>query len=202
MLSCMSEFFDAFEMSPISERGPKAVAPEVFRGIYAMPMFVTVPTKDLVRSTDFWVRGLGFIELFSVPGGVVHLRRWAFQDVLLVPAGSEVADTEVPAMSVSFSCVLSELDPIAEACSALSPGCVAGPRDTPWSTRDLEIVTPERVRVVYTAARELERDSTQVRDLAAAGIVAPESAFEDGHEDDHENDKHENDKEDDNGVRG
>ncbi|MDR2997989.1 MAG: VOC family protein, partial [Microbacterium sp.] len=75
----MSDYFNAFEISPLSVVGPDAVAPEPFRGIYAMPMFATVRTRDLAASTDFWVRGLGFIELFSVPGQVVHLRRWAFQ---------------------------------------------------------------------------------------------------------------------------
>ncbi len=36
-----------------------------------------------------------------------------------------------PAISISFACVLSQLDPIAEACRALRPDAVAGPRDTP-----------------------------------------------------------------------
>jgi len=172
----MTDFFNAFELSPISERGEQAVAPEVFRGIYAMPAFVTVPTTDLAGSTEFWVGGLGFIELFSVPGQVVHLRRWAFQDVLLVPAVADRGMTEAPAMSVSFACVLSEIDPVVEACTALSPGSVSGPHDTPWRTRDVEIITPERARVIYTAALELDPESEEARDLAAVGIVAPDAA--------------------------
>lgn len=175
----MSDYFSAFEVGPLSERGPGAVAPEVFRGIYAMPVFLTVPTRDLASSTDFWTRGLGFIELFSTPGRLVHLRRWAFQDVLLVPAGPDAVSSEAPTTSVSFACVLSQLDPIAAACEALSPGCVTEPRDTPWGTRDIEVITPERVRVVYTAARELERDSQEARNLAASGIDIPETAFGD-----------------------
>ena len=39
----------------------------------------------MAASVDFWTRGLGFFELFAAPGRVTHLRRWAFQDVLLVP---------------------------------------------------------------------------------------------------------------------
>ncbi|AVT28934.1 glycosyltransferase [Plantactinospora sp. BC1] len=180
----MSDFFDAFEMSPLSERGPKAVAPEVFRGIYAMPVFVTIPTSDLAASTDFWVRGFGFIELFSIPGQVVHLRRWAFQDVLLVPATPGAERTEAPAMSVSFACVLDEIDPIVAACTELAPGSVTGPRDTPWTTRDVEVVTPERARVVFTAPKEFDPDSQEARDLASVGIVAPGSADE-GHRGEH-----------------
>lgn len=172
----MSEYFNAFEASPLSERGPEAVAPGVFRGIYAMPMFVTIPTSNLAASTDFWVRGFGFIELFSIPGQVVHLRRWAFQDVLLVPVAADAAAVEVPGVSVSFACVLTEIDPLVAACTELVPGGVAGPRDTPWGTRDVEVITPERAHVVFTAARELDPDSQEARDLASVGIVAPESA--------------------------
>jgi len=169
----MSENFNAFEMSQTSERGMQAVAPEVFRGIYAMPAFVTIPTPDLEASTDFWVRGLGFIELFTNPGQVVHLRRWAYQDVLLVPAADSVR-TEVPAITVSFSCVLSQIDEIAEACAALVPDSVSAPRDTPWITRDIEVITPEGARVVCTAPREFDPNSQEARDLIATGIPAPD----------------------------
>lgn len=179
----MGDFFNAFDMGPVAERGPKAVAPEVFRGIYVMPVFLTVPTSDLAASTDFWLQRFGFIELFSIPGQVVHLRRWAFQDVLLVPAATETTSAEPPetsAISVSFMCVLSEIDPLLEASLNLAPGRVIGPRDTPWWTHDVEVVTPEGVGVVFTAALELDPDSQEARDLAAAGIVAPDAA-EGGH---------------------
>lgn len=168
----MNENFDAFDIGPTSERGITAVAPEIFRGIYAMPAFVTVPTTDLAASADFWIRGLGFIDLFSIPGQVTHLRRWAYQDVLLVPASSPTPP-EAPAMSVSFSCVMSQLDAVAEACEALRPGSTDGPRDTPWLTRDLEVITPERARVIFTAPREYDPESPEAKALAAAGIPVP-----------------------------
>ncbi|MFC4004988.1 VOC family protein [Prauserella oleivorans] len=168
----MSDYYNAFEISPVPAPGPDAVAPEPFRGIYGMPAFVTIPTSDLAASVDFWTRGLGFIELFSIPGGVVHLRRWAFQDVLLVPA--ERVPEQAPAMSVSFACVLSQIDALAEACRALRPDSIDGPRDTPWNTRDLEVVTPENARIVFTAAKEWDPASKEARDLAAVGITAPD----------------------------
>lgn len=171
----MSDFFEAFEIGPVSERGARAIAPDVFRGIYAMPAFVTIPTADLAVSTDFWVRGLGFIELFSIPSQMVHLRRWAFQDVLLVATTPDADQIDVPKMSVSFSCVLSQITPVAEACRLLAPGSVTGPRDTPWRTRDVEVITPERARVIFTAAREFDPDSQEAKYLAAVGIVPPES---------------------------
>lgn len=171
----MSESFNAFEMSPVPEPGPGAVAPEPFRGIYSMPAFVTIPTSDLAASTGFWVQGLGFFELFSIPGQVVHLRRWAFQDVLLVPAVASPGQTGVPAMSVNFACILSEVDQLGEACRNLVADSVTGPRDTPWNTRDIEVITPERTRVMFTAAKQLDPDSREARALASVGIVAPDA---------------------------
>ncbi|MFJ4539164.1 VOC family protein [Streptomyces tibetensis] len=167
----MSDHYNAFEMSPVPAPGPDAVAPEPFRGIYGMPAFVTIPTGDLAASVDFWVRGLGFFELFGIPGALVHLRRWAFQDVLLVAA--ESVPEQAPAMSVSFACVLGEVDSVAESCRALRPDSVDGPRDTPWTTRDVEVITPENARVVFTAAKPFDPDSEEARNLAAVGITPP-----------------------------
>lgn len=166
----MSDYFNAFDKGPTAERGIDAVPPEIFRGIYAMPMFVTVPTTDLAASTEFWIKALGFIEIFGIPGRMVHLRRWMYQDVLLVPAAERA---EIPAMSVSFICVLREVEPLVERCAEILPGSASEPRDTPWCTRDVEIITPENTRVVFTAAREYDPDSREARDLAAVGIVAP-----------------------------
>jgi hypothetical protein len=139
--------------------GPDAVAPKPFHGIYGMPAFATIPTSNLAASVDFWVRGLGFFELFSIPGTFVHLRRWAFQDVLLVSAQS--VPEQPSAMSVSFACVLSQVDPLAEACRALRPDSVDGPLNTPWNTRDLEVVTPEKARIVFTAAKPFDPASQE-----------------------------------------
>ncbi len=85
-----------------------------------MPAFVTIPTSDLAASVDFWIRGPGFFELFGVPGRLVHLRRWAFQNVLLVQA--EGVPAQPPAMSCRFACVLSQIDSLVEACRAVRPG--------------------------------------------------------------------------------
>ncbi|MFC5182298.1 VOC family protein [Actinomadura harenae] len=174
----MSDHYNAFEISPVPPPGPDAVPPEPFRGIYGMPAFATIPTNDLAASTDFWIRGLGFFELFAIPGTLVHLRRWAFQDVLLV-AADEVPERP-PAMSVSFACVLGQLDGIAEDCRALRPDSVDGPRDTPWTTRDVEVITPENARIVLTAAKPFDPSSQEARDLAALGITAPAAPGDNG----------------------
>src|SRR3546814_4582465 len=121
-------------------------------------MFVSVPTSDLAESADFWIRGLGFFDLFSVPDRLTHLRRWAFQDVLLVPG--ECADSP-PSVSVSFACVLSQMDQIAQACEELRRGCTSGPHLKPWNSLELEIVTPENERVIMTAASPYDPTSAE-----------------------------------------
>ncbi|MEU6327297.1 MULTISPECIES: VOC family protein [unclassified Streptomyces] len=169
----MSDYYNAFEMSPVPDAGPDAVPPEPFLGIYAMPAFVSIPTSDLAASVDFWTRGLGFVELFSIPGSVVHLRRWAFQDVLLVQA--ESVPEQAPAMSFSFSGVLSQVDSVVEACRALRPDSVEGPRDTAWNTRDVTVITPENARIVFTAAKPFDPASQEARNLEAVGITPPDA---------------------------
>ena len=168
----MSGYYNAFEISPVPEPTPDAVAPEPYHGIYGMPMFVTVPTADLRASERFWCDGLGFFNLFSVPDRMVHLRRWAFQDVLLV-AAEEQAD-ELPLVSVSFACVLNEIAPITEACERERPGSALAPRHMPWNSVELEIRTPENTRVVFTAAKPFDPDSAEARNLAEIGITPPE----------------------------
>lgn len=167
----MSDTFPAFDISPVPVPGPDAVPPALFRGLYGMPMFVTIPVVDLVASVDFWVRGLGFFDLFTVPGQITHLRRWAFQDILLVPgaAGPSV-------MTVSFSCVLSQLEEIAAACDGLVPGCVSGPRAMPWNSVELEVRTPEGARVIMTGARPYDPDSAEAEHLRAMGIDGPDAS--------------------------
>jgi hypothetical protein len=166
----MADYYNAFEISPVPAPALDATPPEVYRGIYGMPMFVTVPTSDLAASVEFWTRGLGFIDLFTIPGRLTHLRRWAFQDALLVPAGRPA---EPPTVSISYACVLSQVDEIAQACAALLPGCTAGARKTPWNTVELEVITPENARVIMTAARPLDPDSAEARNLEAVGFTIP-----------------------------
>lgn len=156
--------------SPVPLPGPGVTPPEVYREIYPMPMFVILPTADLEASKDFWIRGLGFIDLFSAPGQVTHLRRWAFQDVLLVP-GEQPA--EAPGMSTSFSCVLDEIEPLVQRCEELRPGSTSEPVVKPWNSLELEVITPERARVVMSAARPLDLDGPYAANIREMGIEVP-----------------------------
>lgn len=154
--------------SPVPFPALDAVAPEVYRQFYGMPMFVTIPTSDLEASVDFWIRGLGFIDLFTIPGRLTHLRRWAFQDVLLVPG-----EPGSGATSVSFSAVLNQLEETRGLCEELNPGCTTGPTEMPWNSQELTVITPENARVVMTAAQPLDPDSVQADNLRAIGIQVP-----------------------------
>ncbi len=165
----MTETCPAFSLSPVPQPGPEVAPPELFRGIYGMPMFVTLTTADLDASTRFWTEGLGFFEFYALPGQVVHLRRWAFQDVLLVPG----EDTSGAGPGVTFACVLSQLDEIAAACERLAPGSVTGPAPTPWNTTDVTVTTPEGARVIMTAARVYDPDSHEAQQLREGGIDGP-----------------------------
>ncbi|WP_017589456.1 VOC family protein [Nocardiopsis ganjiahuensis] len=164
--------FPAFSISPVPQPGPDTAPPELFRGIYGMPMFLTVPTDDLEASKEFWTDGLGFFDIYSMPGQIVHLRRWAFQDVLLVP-GERPA--EAPAVSVSFSCVLNQIDGIVAACEKALPGSTSGPHTMPWNTVDVQVTTPENTRVTMTAARPYDPESAEAQFMRESGIEGPEA---------------------------
>src|SRR5690606_7611786 len=114
----------------------------------------------LEASKEFWINGLGFFDIYSMPGQIVHLRRWAFQDVLLV-AGERPA--EAPAVSVSFSCVLKQIDDIVAACEKALPGSTSGPHTMPWNTVDVQVTTPENTRVTMTAARPFNPQSDEAQ---------------------------------------
>ncbi|WP_330180687.1 VOC family protein [Nocardia sp. NBC_01503] len=164
----MANTYPAFDISPVPTPAPDAEAPELFHGLYGMPMFVTLPTADLAASVDFWTRGLGFFDLFTVPNQITHLRRWAFQDVLLVPGERPAA---AAAQTVSFSCVLSQIDQIAADCERLTPGCTTGPRRMPWNSIELEVRTPENVRVIMTAAHPYDATGPEAEFLRSIGIA-------------------------------
>src|SRR5262249_50155191 len=63
--------------------------PALDLSIYVMPAFATLTVSDLAASRRWYVEGLGFAVLAEVPGpsgevALVHLRRWRYQDLLLV----------------------------------------------------------------------------------------------------------------------
>jgi len=130
------------------------------RDIYGMPAFVTLTVTDVERTVDWYVNGLDFIALFTMPGpdgtpALVHLRRWRYQDILVRP-GKPPAGGE---WTVSVMADAEELTAIAARARAHGGGQVDGPLDTAWNTRDLRTTDPDGYAVVYTARRpEGEQD--------------------------------------------
>jgi uncharacterized glyoxalase superfamily protein PhnB len=120
-----------------------------------MPMFAILLAADLDGTVSWYVDGLGFVVLFTLPGldgpALVHLRRWQFQDLLVRPAVDPPrAGT---GLTLSFAAVHDEIDPLAEQARAHGGGHVEDPVDTPWNTRDVTLTDPDGVVVVFTAAR-------------------------------------------------
>jgi len=142
--------------SPVPAPAPGAKAPGISRAIYGMPMFATLLAGDIRATMSWYTAGLGFIDLFTMPGpdggpALVHLRRWQFQDLLVRPAREPVAPSS--GCTLSFAAVYDELDALAGRARAHGGGRVDGPADTPWNTRDLTTADPDGNVVIFTAAR-------------------------------------------------
>lgn len=159
-----SHSYNAFEISPVPTPSLDAKPPELYKGIYGMPMFVTIPTSHWEKSLEFWCEILGFFVLYSVEGQFIHLRRWAFQDVLLV-AGET---TEQSAHTVSFACVLTEIKTVSEKLGRAGFPLV-GPTDTAWNSRQIQITSPENCQVVLTAAKPFDQEG--LAQVAHLGIT-------------------------------
>jgi catechol 2,3-dioxygenase-like lactoylglutathione lyase family enzyme len=143
--------------------------------IYPMPAFVTIESSDLARTVDFFVNGLDFISLFTMPGPggtpmLVHLRRWRYQDILVRRGAPQPGS----GWTISVAALAEELPALVEKARAHGGGTVDGPVDTPWNTRDVTVTDPDGYRIVYTARRpEGERDeafSAEITRLAAEQI--------------------------------
>ena len=142
--------------SPVPDPDAGAPAPGISRAIYGMPMFATLLAGDIRATVSWYTAGLGFIELFTIPGphggpALVHLRRWQFQDLLVRQAGELVAPGR--GCTLSFAAVYDELDALAGRARAHGGGRVDGPADTPWNTTDLTTADPDGNVVIFTAAR-------------------------------------------------
>jgi hypothetical protein len=128
----------------------------ITRDIYGMPAFVKLAVADLAATVAWFTGALDFIELFTMPGprgpALVHLRRWRYQDILVVPAEGE-APAIGPGLQLTFAAQFEELDALAARARAYGGGVVTGPVDTPWNTRDLTVTSPDGLAVVFTARR-------------------------------------------------
>ena len=134
---------------------PDAAPPSttIDRGIYVMPQFVTFEVSDMAAARRWYVNGLGFVELAVLPGPdgepvLVHLRRFRYQDILLVPGRDP--EEKASGVRVSFAAGDEDLDARAAIAANESGGTVEGPVHTPWNTRDLQFQDADDHLVVFT----------------------------------------------------
>ncbi|MSD91257.1 VOC family protein [Bifidobacterium asteroides] len=151
--------------SPVPEPGKDAEPPEPYRGVYLMPMFMCLYSHDLEESEVFWTQGLGFINLYTMPGVMIHLRRWTFQDVLLRKSGPNAGSPDADMESIgSLSVAVTEkqICKIVDACERLRPGSTSAPSRKPWNSLEARIHTPEGLILILTAALAVDKQKAQV----------------------------------------
>ena len=144
----------------------------ITRDIYGMPAFVSLSVADVRAAATWFTSALDFVELFAMPPGndpmLIHLRRWRYQDILLRRAAP--GDGDGPGIGsgiqLSLAAQYDELDALADTARAHGAE-VTGPVDTAWNTRDVSLVSPQGLRIVYTARRpEPLRDAAFSADMA------------------------------------
>ncbi|MEV8370050.1 VOC family protein [Microbacterium sp. NPDC064584] len=139
----------------------------ITRDIYGMPAFISLEVDDVRAAARWFVEALDFIELFAMPPGdqpvLIHLRRWRYQDILLRQGAAADVGTGV---QLSLAATYSELDDLAARAQSFDRTVVEGPADTPWNTRDLTVVSPQGLRLVFTARRPAPlRDAAFTADM-------------------------------------
>ena len=151
----------------------------VDREIYVMPAFATILVTDLDLARR-WYAAMGFVELAVLPGpgegpSLVHLRRYRYQDLLLVPA-PDGAPTGTGAARISFAHTgaLSELDEIAAALRDAGSGAVDGPNETPWFAVEVVGRDADGNTVVLTGRSETP-PPTEWTDEIHSSLIEPEA---------------------------
>ena len=152
-------------ISPAPEPGKNAEPPETYRGIYLMLMFMCLYSRNLEESEVFWTQGLGFINLYAMPGVMIHLRRWVFQDVLIRKSGSSTGspDSDMESVgSLSVAVTEKQIGKIVDACERLRPESTSAPVRKPWNSLEARIHTPEGLALTLTAALAVDKKQTEV----------------------------------------
>lgn len=124
------------------------------RAIYAMPQWSRLPVTDLDASTRWYVDAVGFVVLATMPG-LVHLRRFRYQDILLVAASATVRPGSG---SVGVAAGFGE-DLTARAATArhVPGGRVEGPTPTAWNTVDLTFTDTDGYVVVLSQPKPFDQ---------------------------------------------
>jgi catechol 2,3-dioxygenase-like lactoylglutathione lyase family enzyme len=139
----------------MSHSTPEMPRGEIDRSIYVMPAFLTIPVVDFDAARTWYVDGLGFVVLAEMPGPdggpwLVHLRRYRYQDILLVPSGAPSQTSTGSGLRFSVANVHEDLAQRAEQARRVGTGTVEGPVRRPWNAVELVCRDPEGNEVVFT----------------------------------------------------
>jgi catechol 2,3-dioxygenase-like lactoylglutathione lyase family enzyme len=149
---------------------------------YPMPAFPTLAAQSLEASRRFYVDGLGFQHVFSIPGPdgrpvVEHVRFARFADVLLEQEAGGAQPAPVArglGVRLSFSLVLADrdCDELAERARAFGAR-VKGPDERPWNAREVEVIDPDGYVLVFTEPLDATKEFDQVLALIQQGPIDP-----------------------------
>lgn len=149
---------------------------------YPMPAFPTLATSDVVASSRFYVEGLGFQHVYSIPGPhgeavVEHVRFARYADVLLEreQPGSDLAASERGrGVRLSFSLPLGNRDCDEFADRARRYGArVEGPQVRPWNAREVVVTDPDGYTLVFTEPVDATKAFDDVLKDIAGGPEGP-----------------------------
>lgn len=152
---------------------------ETDQDFYPMPAFPMLSASNLEVSVRFYVDGLGFRHVFSIPGPggrpvLEHIRFARYADLLLEqePPDSDlgVADRG-RGVRFSFSLTLAgrtgaEVAKRAQRLGAL----VEGPVERPWNAREVVVTDPDGYVLVFTEPLDVTKTMDEVlRNIAEEG---------------------------------
>ena len=139
----------------MSHPTPQLPRGEMDRSIYVMPAFLTLPVVDVDAARTWYVDGLGFVVLAEMRGpngtpSLIHLRRYRYQDILLIPSGTPSSAGALNGLRFSVANVHEDLAQRAEQARRVGTGTVEGPVRRPWNAVELVCRDPDGHEVVFT----------------------------------------------------
>ena len=138
---------------------------------YPMPAFPTLSTSNLEASTRFYVEGLGFHHVFSIPGPdgrpiVEHIRFARYADMLLereAPGLDYGTAGRGRGVRITFSATLANRSCSEVARQAREYGAqVEGPVERPWNAREVIVTDPDGYVLVFTEPLDTSKRMDEV----------------------------------------
>jgi catechol 2,3-dioxygenase-like lactoylglutathione lyase family enzyme len=141
------------------------------RDYYPMPSFPTLSTSNLEASRRFYVDGLGFHHVFSIPGPdgrpiVEHVRFARYADLLLErehPGSALDTGPRGRGVRLTFSLPLANCSAEQIAERGQSVGApIEGPVERPWNAREVVVTDPDGYVLVFTEPLDTGRTMAEV----------------------------------------